>query len=496
MKKINIIGSGFSSLAGACYLAQAGFEVNVFEKNDQIGGRARLFETNGFKFDMGPSWYWMPDVFERFFNDFGKKTSDYYELVRLAPAYRVFFEDSSHIDIPDSVADIYDLFEREEPGSAAHLKSFLKEAEYNYEVAIKDLVYKPGLSPIELVTPQTVTKLNQFVATIRQKVRKRFKNEKLIQILEFPVLFLGAKPQDTPAFYSFMNYADFVLGTWYPKGGMYKIVEAFQTLAESLGVRIHTHAPVEQIITRDGKAIGLMINGKAHHADIILSGADYHHTETLLDQKDRVYSEKYWSKKTFAPSALLFYVGFDQKLSSLTHHNLFFDKSFDAHAVEIYDHPKWPQDPLFYASFPSMTDETVAPAGKENGFFLIPLAPDLTGDDEATREKYFNAIMDRMEFHTGQSIREHILFKHSYCVADFKKDYHSYKGNAYGMANTLRQTAFLRPSIKSKKVENLYFTGQLTVPGPGVPPALISGKIVAEQIIKTMTKNPEYVVDI
>ncbi len=489
---INIIGSGFSSLASACYLAKEGYEVNVFEKNDQIGGRARLYETNGFKFDMGPSWYWMPDVFERFFADFGKQSSDYYELVRLSPAYRVFFNDYSHIDIRNSIEQIYEIFEREEPGSSRHLKDFLREAEYNYEVAIKNLVYKPGLSPIELVTPQTVTNLTQFVSTIRQKVRKRFKNEKLIQILEFPVLFLGAKPQDTPAFYSFMNYADLILGTWYPKGGMYKIVEAFQTLAESLGVKIHTNAPVEKILTKDGKAVGLMVNGEAHYADIVLSGADYHHTETLLDQNDRVYSEKYWDKRTFAPSALLFYVGFDKKLDGLTHHNLFFDKSFDAHAEEIYDAPKWPKAPLFYASFPSMTDPTVAPEGKENAFFLIPLAPDLEGDDEKTREKYFEMIMDRLERHTGQLIREHIQFKRSYCVTDFKKDYHSYKGNAYGMANTLRQTAFLRPSIKSKKVNNLFFTGQLTVPGPGVPPALISGKIASELIIKTMTKNPKY----
>jgi phytoene desaturase len=489
---INIIGSGFSSLASACYLAQAGFEVSIFEKNDQIGGRARLFETNGFRFDMGPSWYWMPDVFDRFFADFGKHSSDYYELIRLAPAYRVFFDDFSHIDIPSSIEEIYEIFEKEEPGSSKHLKDFLKEAEYNYEVAIKDLVYKPGLSPIELVTPQTVTNLNQFVTTIRQKVRKRFKNEKLIQILEFPVLFLGAKPQDTPAFYSFMNYADLMLGTWYPKGGMYKIVEAFKSLAESLGVKIYTDAPVDKIITKDGKAIGISVNGEPHYAEIILSGADYHHTETLLDEHQRVYSEKYWNKRTFAPSALLFYVGFDKKLKGLTHHNLFFDKSFDAHALEIYDNPKWPEDPLFYASFTSLTDPTVAPEGKENGFFLIPLAPDLTGDDDETREQYFDMIMDRMERHTGQTIREHIIFKRSFSVADFKKDYHSFKGNAYGMANTLRQTAFLRPSIKSKKVENLFFTGQLTVPGPGVPPALISGKIVSEQIIKTLKKNPKY----
>jgi phytoene desaturase len=487
MKKINIIGSGFSSLAAACYLAKAGFEVNVFEKNNQIGGRARLLKTSGFTFDMGPSWYWMPDVFDRFFSDFGKKVSDYYDLIRLSPAYKVYFDDDTSIEIPNSIDAIYEIFEKEEPGSSKYLKAFLKEAEYNYNVAVKDLVYKPGISPLELVTPKTVANITQFFTNISQKVRKRFKSKKLIKILEFPVLFLGAKPQNTPAFYSFMNYADFALGTWYPKGGMHKVVAGIQQLAEELGVNIHTDSPVDEIVTENGKATGLSINGKFHPSDITLSGADYHHTETLLKQNQRAYSEKYWDKKTFAPSSLLFYVGFDKKLDNVSHHILFFDSDFEEHAIDIYDKPKWPDDPLFYASFTSVSDKTVAPEGKENGFFLIPLAPDLE-DTPELREKYFDIIINRLEHHTQQSVKDQILFKHSYCVNDFKKDYNSYKGNAYGMANTLKQTAFLRPSIKSKKVDKLYFTGQLTVPGPGVPPALISGKIAADQIIKAQKK--------
>lgn len=487
MKRVNIIGSGFSSLSAACYLAKAGYEVNIFEKNDQIGGRARLLETNGFRFDMGPSWYWMPDVFDRFFNDFGKEVTDYYELIRLSPAYRVYFEGGSNIEIPDSIEAIFEIFEQEEPGSSRHLKAFLKEAEFNYNVAIKDLVYKPGNSPMELVTTETIANVTQFFTNISQRIRKRFKSEKLIKILEFPVLFLGAKPQNTPLFYSFMNYADFVLGTWYPKGGMHKVVEAMKQLAEELGVKFHTNSPVSVIVTQKNKAIGLSINGNLKTADIILSGADYHHTETLLPPYLRSYSEKYWNRKTFAPSALLFYVGIDRKLNDITHHMLFFDSDFDLHAKEIYDKPKWPDNPLFYASFTSVSDKTVAPKGKENGFFLIPLAPDLD-DSPAMREKYFNMIIERLERHLGQSIKPHVLFKRSYCVNDFKADYNSYKGNAYGMANTLRQTAFLRPGIKSKKVNNLFFTGQLTVPGPGVPPALISGKIAAEQIIKSSEK--------
>ena len=488
MQKVNIIGSGFSSMSAACYLADAGFEVNIFEKNASIGGRARKMVKEGFTFDMGPSWYWMPDVFDKFFQDFGKKTSDFYELKRLDPAYRVYFEDGTSIDIPDSLDDFLKIFEKEEPGAGQILAKFLEDASDNYRIAIENLVYKPGISPLELVTFETVKKLDQFVVTISQQIRKRFKNPKLIKILEFPVLFLGAKPQDTPAFYNFMNHGVCVLGTWYPMGGMYKVVEAMETLALSLGVKIHTGSDVEKIATKHGKVQGLVIDGVLIPSDVVLSGADYHHTETLLPVALRSYKESYWQKKIFAPSSLLFYVGFDKKLSGILHHMLFFDTDFEAHAGEIYDDPQWPTAPLFYASFTSLTDPTVAPEGKESGFFLIPLAPDLE-DSDTLREKYFDMILTRLEKHTHQSIKEFISFKKSYCLSDFKQDYNSYKGNAYGLANTLLQTAFLRPKIMSKKVKNLYFTGQLTVPGPGVPPSLISGKIAAELISQNTSKQ-------
>ena len=280
MQKVNIIGSGFSSMSAACYLADAGFEVNIFEKNASIGGRARKMVKEGFTFDMGPSWYWMPDVFDKFFQDFGKKTSDFYELKRLDPAYRVYFEDGTSIDIPDSLDDFLKIFEKEEPGAGQILAKFLEDASDNYRIAIENLVYKPGISPLELVTFETVKKLDQFVVTISQQIRKRFKNPKLIKILEFPVLFLGAKPQDTPAFYNFMNHGVCVLGTWYPMGGMYKVVEAMETLALSLGVKIHTGSDVEKIATEDGKVQGLVIDGVLIPSDVVLSGADYHHTET------------------------------------------------------------------------------------------------------------------------------------------------------------------------------------------------------------------------
>ncbi len=482
-KDIKIIGSGFSALAASCYLAQQGNTVTIYEKNSTIGGRARQLKRDGFTFDIGPTWYWMPDVFERFFADFGKKPSDYYTLQKLSPAYQVYFGEADFVTIADNLPEIVTTFESIEKGSGAKLETFMKEAQSNYNIAIKDLVYRPGVSPLELITVETAMKVNQFFGNISKDIRRRFKNKKLVQILEFPVLFLGAKPSDTPSFYSFMNFADFGLGTWHPKNGMYSVILAMEQLAKELGVTIHTNSNIEKIEVANGKVVGLKVNGETVSADVVLSGADYHHTETLLDEKHRAYSEKYWDKKTFAPSSLLFYVGLDKKVDNVEHHSLFFDVDFDVHAQDIYDTPKWPEEPLFYASFPSKTDSNSAPEGKEAAIFLIPIAPGLE-DTPELRETYFEKIITRLEKLTNQNIKNSIIFKESFCVNDFVKDYNSYKGNAYGMANTLLQTAFLRPKLKSKKVESLYFTGQLTVPGPGVPPALISGKLVADLIKK------------
>ena len=480
---VAIIGSGFSSLAAASYLAKAGFEVTVYEKNETIGGRARQLHIDGFTFDIGPTWYWMPDVFERFFGDFDTSPEQFYELIKLSPAYSVYFDENDFITIEDTLDKICKAFENEEPGSAALLKKFIAKAQNNYDIAIKDLVYRPGVSPLELVTPVTMKKIGQFFSTISKEVRKEFKNSRLVSILEFPVLFLGAKPSNTPAFYSFMNYADFGLGTFHPKNGMYSVIQGMQKLAESLGVTIKTNSNIDGITVENNIATSLSCNGTNIAADIILSGADYHHTETLLPLSHRQYSETYWSKKTFAPSALLFYVGFDKKIDNVEHHTLFFDVDFEAHAYTIYDEPSWPEKPLFYASFPSKTDVDCAPEGKEAGIFLIPLAPGLE-DTAALRDVYFEKIMTRFEKLTNQEVRNFVIFKESYCINDFVADYNSYKGNAYGLANTLLQTAFLRPKLKSKKVKNLYFTGQLSVPGPGVPPSLISGKLVASLIEK------------
>ncbi len=487
MKKVVIIGSGFSAIASACYMAKAGFAVKVLEKNEQLGGRASLLEIDGFKFDMGPSWYWMPDIFERFFGDFDRKVSDYYELEKLSPAYRVIFGKDDYIDISDEPEKIIEKFEQVEPGSGIHLRKFMKDARKNYEIAMKDLVYNPGKSLLELVNLETAVRLPLFVQNISQTVRRNIKNPKLQSILEFPVLFLGAKPQNTPAFYNFMNHADFGLGTWYPKGGFNAVALGMVKLAKELGVQFYVNQEVTEIQTENNVAKSVLTTTDTFSADLVISGADYAHTEKLLLKDEKNYSETYWQKKVFAPSSFLYYVAFDKKVPELQHHNLFFDTDFGQHAVEIYDEPQLPTKPLFYANFSSKTDPDLSPAGKETGFFLIPVAVDLE-DSQEIHDEYFELIMNRIQQNIGVDLRGSVLFKKSFGVQDFKERYNSCRGNAYGLANTLLQTSVLRPSISNKKIKNLFYTGQLTVPGPGVPPALISGKVVTDYILQHQNK--------
>jgi phytoene desaturase len=486
MKKVAVIGSGFAGLSAASCLAKEGYEVTVFEKNTMAGGRARKFEAEGFTFDMGPSWYWMPDVFEKYFNHFGKTTADFYSLQRLSPSYRIFYNKDNVWDIPAGVEPLINFFEQIEQGSGDRLRKFLDEGKFKYDVGINDLVYKPGTSLVELMDVKLmrgIFKMHVF-QSVSAYVKKYFKNPYLIQLLEFPVLFLGSSAQKTPALYTLMNYADMVLGTWYPVGGMHKIVEGMVSLATSLGVQFEYNSEVQEIAVEGKKARGLMVNDTLRQFDYVVAGADYHHVEQkLLPAKYRRYTEDYWDKRAMAPGSLIYYLGINKKLKNVLHHSLFFDKDFVLHAREIYETPQWPSEPLFYVSCPSKTDPTVAPEGHENIFILIPVAPGLH-DDERVREKYFDLVINRMESLIGESFRENIVYKRTYAHRDFIADYHAFKGNAYGLANTILQTANLKPSILNKKVENLFYTGQLTVPGPGVPPSLISGQVVAKELMK------------
>ena len=481
-----VIGAGFSGIAAAASLARRGFTVDLVEKNNGAGGRASVWRQNGFTFDMGPSFYWMPEVFERFFAEFGERAADHYDLRRLDPSYKVVFSPQDDMAVPATRAEQRKLFERYEPGAASALDKFLAEAKIKYDLGMGELVYRPSLSWLEYAHPGVIAGLlkTSVLRSLRKHVQDHFTEPKLRALMEFPVLFLGAAPQNTPALYSLMNYADLELGTWYPMGGMGSVVEGMLRVAEKQGVRVHFDQNVQRIVVKDGRAVGIETDQGIRNADVVLAAADYHHVEQqLLPQEHRSYTTNYWDDRKMAPSSLLFYLGLDRTIPRLEHHTLFFDEALDTHSAEIYDEPSWPSKPLFYVSCSSRTDPGVAPAGHENMVILIPIAPGLK-DTEAIRERYFNIVMERMSKYVGFDPRPHVVLKRSYCINDLKSDYNAFRGNAYGLANTIMQTGPLRPSMKSKKVKGLYFAGQLTVPGPGVPPAIISGQVVAELMEK------------
>lgn len=479
-----VIGSGFAGLSAATALAAKGFTVTVVEKNAAAGGRAGTWRKDGFTFDMGPSWYWMPEIFEQWFSRFGSAVDKHYELVRLDPSYRVVFGPGDVWDIPAGMEALKRMFERVEPGSGAQLERFMDEAGMKYRLGMNELVHRPALSWSEFITPRVVGGMmrSTVFTSLRKHVRAHFRDPRLRELLEFPVLFLGATPDRTPALYSLMNYADMALGTWYPMGGMGRIVEGMEAVARSKGVYFRFSSPVTAIEVSEGRATGVRCGDEVLHADVVVAGADYHHVESsLLAPGQRSYSDAYWNSRVMAPSSLLFYLGFDRRLPGLRHHNLFFDRSLDVHAAEIYDRPGWPTDPLMYVSAPSVTDPSVAPAGCENVFALIPIAPGLE-DTPAIRERYLRTVLQRISERTGFDVSPHVVLQRSYCIKDFEADHNAFRGNAYGLANTLLQTAVLKPRMKSKRVKGLYYAGQLTVPGPGVPPSLISGQVVADLI--------------
>lgn len=489
-KRIAVIGSGFSGLSAAAYAAKSGNEVHVFEKHDQPGGRARQFRTEqGYVFDMGPSWYWMPDIIEGFFSDFNYKVSDFFKLVSLDPQFEMVFSEEK-ISVPEKNDEIRELFEKTEKGAGKKYDTFMQSAQFKYEVGMKDFVTKPCYNWLEFASLKiagSALKLD-LLSNFRKYVSGYFSDPKLRSLMEFPVIFLGASPQNIPALYSLMNYGGYVLGTKYPMGGFYQLVLGMKDVAEKQGVTFHFNHEVKKINTENGKVVSITANDKDYEFDAVIASSDYYHTETLISKSLRNYNDAYWKTRTFAPSCLIYYLGIKGKISHLKHHTLFFENNLDDHIDCIYKNKKWPAKPLFYACCPSKTDPDIAPEGCENLFLLLPLTPGIH-DDEVVREKYLKEMLERIEKHTGETdLISRIEYKRSYCVSDFISDYNAYQGNAYGLSNTLSQTAVLKPKIRNKKISNLFYTGQLTVPGPGVPPSVISGKIVAGEVNKLKIK--------
>lgn len=483
-QSVVVVGGGFGGLSAACFLAQAGAKVRVLEKNEQIGGRASRLSAAGFRFDMGPSWYLMPDVFERFFGAFGRRPEDFYRLHRLDPHYRIFFKDGDRVDIVPDREQVKALFESYEPGAGAALDRYLAKSRQNYEVGMAQFVYRdrPRLRDFATLDVLRHSWGLSLLGSMDSHVRRYFKHPKLQQIIQYTLVFLGGSPRNTPALYNLMSHVDFNLGVYYPEGGIGRVVDAVAAVASDLGVEMHVDHPVTRI-DRDGVRPRVWVGDTPYPADIVLSNADYAHTEqTLLAREDRQYSEKFWRTRTYAPSAFLLYLGVRGEVEHLAHHTLVLPTDWEPHFDRIFDHPGWPEDPSYYLCVPSKTDDTVAPPGHSNLFVLVPIAPGLE-DGPEQRARYRDLILDDIARHTGTRLHDRIVFEQSFCVADFADRYNSRSGSALGLAHTLRQTAFLRPRHRSSTVDGLYFTGADTTPGIGVPMNLIGGEVTARMIL-------------
>lgn len=488
--KIIIIGSGFGGLSAAALLAKQGHKVTVIEKNEQIGGRAAMFEEKKFKFDAGPSWYLMPEVFEKFYSELGTTPEKELKLQLLNPSYRMFFHDSE-IDITPNIQETYELFETIEKGSAKKLEKYLERAKYQYDTAMREFIYREynKLSDIfSLKLAVEGSKLSVF-ENLDKHVSRSFKSDKLKKILEYTMVFLGGAPKNTPALYSIMSHIDFNQGVYYPEGGLNSVAKSIHKLGKKLDVEYILNEPVEKIIAEKGRAKKVVTNTNSYSADIVISNADYWHTETqLLEKKDQSYNKKYWDKRTVAPSAFIMYIGLNKKIKGLEHHNLFLENDWMHHFNQLFKEKQWPDAPSYYVCCPSKTDKTVAPKDKENIFVLVPVAPGLE-DTEEIREQYKNKILEHMEKTLKVKIKKHIEVIKTFAHKDFAKRYNSYKGTALGLSHTLMQTAIFRPKQKSKKLKNLYYTGQYTHPGIGVPMVIISSQILAKRIQNDIKKN-------
>ncbi|MFM9903819.1 MAG: phytoene desaturase family protein [Pyrinomonadaceae bacterium] len=494
-KKVVIIGAGIGGLGAAGLFAKKGYDVTVLEKNANLGGRANIFEHEGFKFDMGPSWYLAPDIFEHYFNLVGEKVEDHLDLKKLSPSYRIFFRNNGEsLDINSNIDLDTATFEAIEAGAGDKLRAYLKQSEYQYDVATQHFMFKNYDSIFDFFNKRVMTegqKLSVF-STMHRFVSKFFKSKKLQQVMEYTMVFLGTSPYEAPALYNLMSHMDFNQGVFYPQGGFYTLIDALANIAERNGAVLRVNSPVDRILVENGRATGVRVEGgEIIDADIVISNADMWFTETkLLDERYQTYREKYWKKRTMAPSAFIMYLGVSEKLPSLVHHNLLFSEDWRKNFDDIYKDPRLPDEPSLYVCAPSVTDPYVAPQGKENLFVLVPIASDLPITDEQ-KEVYADRVLALMESEMNlPDLRKKIEYTRIYTVENFAADYNAYKGSALGLAHTLRQTAIFRPKNKSKKVGNLFYVGAGTNPGIGTQICLISAELAYKRVHAITTAEP------
>lgn len=484
--KAVVIGAGLGGLAAAALLARDGWNVTVLEKNDGPGGRARTWSESGFLYDMGPSWYLMPSAFERYFALFGKKPADYFDLVRLDPSYRVFYEPGDFVDVAADPAGNSAAFDRLEPDGAAKTRRFMERAAEQYDLAVRHFLYRDydGLSSF---LRRDIIKYGPrlgFIRNVHDLVKSEIRAERLQQILEYTMVFIGGSPRKTPAFYALMSYIDQGLGVWYPMGGINRLVGALHELGQSLGVRYEFSRPARKIDVEGGRVRAVSVDGGSFDADVVIANADYHHVETqLLDGGLRTYSDRYWRRRVLSPSAFILYCGLNERLEGLRHHNLYFASDWDRHFATVFGRKSWPDDFSYYVSCPSQTDPAVAPPGKENLFFLVPVAPGLDDTDDV-REAFAGKVLDQFEGLIGRPVRKSFEVRRIFSQRDFTDDYNTYLGTAFGLSHTLFQTAAFRPQSRSRRVPNLYFCGQYTHPGVGMPMIMIAAELTAARIAR------------
>ena len=479
-RSVAVVGGGIGGLSAACYLADDGADVTVVERHERLGGVANRIERDGYTFDTGPSWYLQPEVFERFFGQFGHEPGDFYDLDFLDPKYRVFWTDGDRVTVPADREGVREVFESYEDGAGEALDEYLERAREAYDLGMERFVYEDRARLRDMLDLDVVRsgRALPLLRTMDDHVKRYVDHPKLRQLLEYTLVFLGGSPYNTPALYSMLSWADHGLGVAHPEGGMYSVVQALEELGSELGVEYRTDTEVHAVRGERG-AFTIETDGGPVAADLVVCNAPPAAADReLLPPGERLRDD--WDDATFAPSAFMLYLGVEGDVDPLAHHSLVFPTDWDDHFDAIFEDPRWPTDPAYYLSVPSQTDDTVAPEGGNTVVVLVPIAPGLDDGPEA-REQYRDAVLDSLATDTGVDLRDRIVVEAEACVSEFARRYDRPQGTALGLAHTLRQTGPLRPAHRAGP-DGFYLVGADTTPGIGVPMCLISGEHTAAAV--------------